>query len=494
MTDQAKYTVLSVDANSDESARVERYLEPAAFRVRPARGAVDGLKRLDDGSVDCVVCSVALPEMDVGKFIELARDDNPNLQFVVVTDASATDGTSVGATVTDEERVTTAQAETLVETVRGVLEHQRVDEALSDHRQLKELVETIRRSIRTSETQERVIRTVYDHLGESSLFQFARVDTGSLNDIAAYGSGTVGSEQESLDSFRDDGTEDDSTNDESRAEVRVSEPGPGGLRTATVPLQDDAALRGVLTVSAARPHAFDESECDALADLGTIVGDALNRDADESSDETEVEPEVSRKQFARTVAHEVRNPLDVAKGYIELATEQEDVTYLERVRASIERIEHILERELAYVDQVDAEEVTVHELAEAATEAWNLVPTQDAELVIDDSEEILADRDLLVGLFANLFDNAVIHAGADATVRIGSSDVGFYVTDDGPGIEPSERDSVFEFGYTTGSGTGVGLAVVQRIVEAHGWEIAVVDGETGSRFELTGIETAVKEQ
>jgi K+-sensing histidine kinase KdpD len=49
---------------------------------------------------------------------------------------------------------------------------------------------------------------------------------------------------------------------------------------------------------------------------------------------------------------------------------------------------------------------------------------------------------------------------------------------------------VFESGYTTSeTGTGFGLSIVQRIAEAHGWEVAVTEGERGgARFEFTGLD------
>jgi signal transduction histidine kinase len=65
------------------------------------------------------------------------------------------------------------------------------------------------------------------------------------------------------------------------------------------------------------------------------------------------------------------------------------------------------------------------------------------------------------------------------------------VADTGPGIAESERDEIFDAGYsTTERGTGIGLRIVEQIADAHGWEISVTDSETGgARFEITGVET-----
>ena len=76
------------------------------------------------------------------------------------------------------------------------------------------------------------------------------------------------------------------------------------------------------------------------------------------------------------------------------------------------------------------------------------------------------------------------------TVTVGDLDGGFYVADDGPGIPPEERERVFDSGYSTAdTGTGFGLAIVERIVEAHGWTVDVAESAAGgARFEIRGVE------
>jgi len=85
-------------------------------------------------------------------------------------------------------------------------------------------------------------------------------------------------------------------------------------------------------------------------------------------------------------------------------------------------------------------------------------------------------------------DDSVEHAVPDPTVDVGPLDDGggFYVADDGPGIDPSDHDRIFEVGYTDHEdGTGFGLAIVKRIAEAHGWSVDVTAGaDGGARFEF----------
>ena len=82
------------------------------------------------------------------------------------------------------------------------------------------------------------------------------------------------------------------------------------------------------------------------------------------------------------------------------------------------------------------------------------------------------------------------HGGSNVSVTVGTIADGFYVEDDGPGIDTDERKSVFEAGYSpSAEGTGFGLSIVKQVTEAHGWNICVTDGaEGGTRFEITGVE------
>ena len=133
------------------------------------------------------------------------------------------------------------------------------------------------------------------------------------------------------------------------------------------------------------------------------------------------------------------------------------------------------------------------DLAALAAAAWEHVDAPDATLSVETEATIEADRDRLQQLLENLLRNSVEHG--DERVRIAVGDLpdgaGFSVSDDGPGIPESERERVFESGYTTREdGTGFGLAIVAEIVDAHGWEIAATESETGgARFEIHGVTT-----
>jgi len=209
-------------------------------------------------------------------------------------------------------------------------------------------------------------------------------------------------------------------------------------------------------------------------------------------------------EFAAVVAHDLRNPLSVASGQLELERMDRDSEHLETAATALDRMETLIDRTLtlARSGHVISETEPV-DLGELVDSCWEAVPTGDATLANEVTAVIDADPDRLRHLFENLFRNAVDHGStgsmksddtlgrgsADLTIRVGELSGGFYVADDGSGIPPEKRDAVLDDGYTSTDGEGgLGLAIVQRIVEAHGWEIGVTESdEGGTRFEITDI-------
>ena len=211
------------------------------------------------------------------------------------------------------------------------------------------------------------------------------------------------------------------------------------------------------------------------------------------------ERELERKNerletFTGTVAHDLRNPLSVAQGYLDVAAGAEEADeHYDRVEESLDRMEAMITDllELARQGQMVGATEPV-DLAVAAREAWSVVDAPAAELVVEADGTVEADGERLDALLENLFRNAVEHGGAEVTVTVGELSEGFYVADDGPGIPAEKREEVFEHGHTTNEeGTGFGLSIVSEIASAHGWEVEAAESESGgARFEVTGTEPA----
>ncbi|WP_436931307.1 ATP-binding protein [Halosimplex halobium] len=253
---------------------------------------------------------------------------------------------------------------------------------------------------------------------------------------------------------------------------------------------------GVLLAGSAEPDAFDQVDVTLAGTLAVHATTAL--DGIRSERELRAEREALERQnerlerLAGIVSHDLRNPLTVAKGRLELVADETDDEHVAAIERAHDRMETLIEDLLALAREgegaTDPEPVA---LAAAARECWEHVGTGDATLVVDAASTVRADPGRLQQLLENCVRNAVEHGGGDVTVTVGDCEDGFYVADDGPGIPEDERERVFEAGYTsTDDGTGLGLNIVAGIAESHGWDVAVHESEGGgARFEFTGVET-----
>jgi len=209
------------------------------------------------------------------------------------------------------------------------------------------------------------------------------------------------------------------------------------------------------------------------------------------------------ERFAGILSHDLKNPLGVARGNAELLADVlDDVddpaadvaqSNVASIQDAHERMDEIIDSVLTLArkgNTVDTLDTVA--LGDVAADGWSVVETDDATLTVETDATVEADPERLEVVLSNLFRNAVEHAGADATVRVGTTAERFYVADDGPGVPAVERDDVFEYGYTTtDDGTGFGLAIVGQVAEAHGWDVTVTESaDGGARFEVTCVEFA----
>jgi PAS domain S-box-containing protein len=298
------------------------------------------------------------------------------------------------------------------------------------------------------------------------------------------------------------------------------------------PVQSEIVLplgdHGVVMVGSTEPDAITESDLPLAKVLAANTQAALtaaNREQALREREATLERQNDRlEQFASVVSHDLRNPLNVAQGRLELFVDTGDREHVEKVADAHERMGEIIDEVLTLARKgqtVSAlEPVDVERVARAA---WDTVATDGAQLRVADPPVVPADPERLKRLLENLFRNAVEHSSTnsqqsgdavehsstspqqsgdavrdgDASVRVhvgavstADDTAGFYVADDGPGIPPSEREHVFESGYSNAeSGTGFGLAIVDQIATAHGWDVSVTDSEWGgARFDITAVD------
>jgi PAS domain S-box-containing protein len=252
----------------------------------------------------------------------------------------------------------------------------------------------------------------------------------------------------------------------------------------SAPLGDVGVLQALSTEAAA----FDEQDAELVELLVSHVEIALDRVAAED----ELRQERDRlDEFASVISHDLRNPLNVAQGRLDLAMEEIENKHLEPANQALTRMDALIDDLLTLAREGQTVGTTDQIALEGVVKtAWNSLETAHANLAIEEElPTIEADESRLCELFENLFRNAVEHGGEDVSITVGQVEAGFYVADDGPGIPADKRDEVFESGYSTNpDGTGFGLAIVRKIADAHGWEVDITESESGgARFECSGV-------
>ena len=228
----------------------------------------------------------------------------------------------------------------------------------------------------------------------------------------------------------------------------------------------------------------DDGEIESMCGVGRDISERKRREA-------ELRRQTERlEEFIDAVSHDLRNPINVVRGRLDLAEETGEAEQFDRCREAVARIEELIDElvTLGRLGRPVEEDVSTVDLGDVADRCWETVRTPAATLEVEEDTTIRADEDRLRRLLENLFRNAVEHGEEGAAVIVGSLPRGFYVSDDGPGIPPEDRESVFERGYSTSEeGDGIGLSIVREVAEAHGWDVRITESDAGgARFEVTG--------
>jgi signal transduction histidine kinase len=211
------------------------------------------------------------------------------------------------------------------------------------------------------------------------------------------------------------------------------------------------------------------------------------------------------QQFAYVASHDLQEPLRMVSSYVDLLASEygdelddEADEYIEFAVDGAQRMQAMIDDLLQYsrvhtqgeeFEETDTEAVLDRVLKDLEL----LVAETDAEVTSGDLPSVVADDNQLGQLLQNLISNAVEHAGDDGdppAVHVDGEEradgVVLSVADNGPGIPPDQQERVFELFEQSSrddDGTGIGLAICQRIVNRHEGEIWIEseDGE-GATF------------
>lgn len=468
--------ILHVDDDPDFRDLTAELLEREddRFTITTVDSPQAGRERIDSADFDCIVSDFDMPNESGIEFLESIRSEHPDLPFILFTgkgsEKVASDAISAGVTDYLQKAIGSEQYKLLANRIATAVDKYRTARELERQNDLFEKAESIG-SVGAWE---------YDIVSETSymsdeMLRIHGLDTDETLTIRESIEYFNPEDRESLREAIDAAIEDGQSYD-LELRMRDAHGTEHWVRTRGEPQSEDGnivRLRGILQ---------------------DITEQKLR--------ERRLERQNSRlEEFAHVVSHDIRNPLQVASGKLELARQSGDPDAFDQVADAHNRIDTIIQNVLSLArhgQAVDAAEPL--QVREPAEESWEMVDTGDLTLRFDDEIELTADHGRLRQLLENLFRNTVEHGEGAETVRIGeiqplytatrtSADAtnGFYVADDGDGIPTDIHDKVFDSGFTTVTEhTGFGLAIVSQIAEAHGWDVTVTDSYSGgARFEFT---------
>jgi signal transduction histidine kinase len=210
---------------------------------------------------------------------------------------------------------------------------------------------------------------------------------------------------------------------------------------------------------------------------------------------------------AAGLAHETRNPLNIIRGLAQMISKQEETRaeVRQKSREIIDEADKVAAQLNEFINYSRPREVRRTPLALGAVVGevvralnYDIEEKRIRLQVKADAVTVEADEQMLRQALFNLLLNAIQAVDGVGDIQIqaerrGAAEAVLEVRDNGPGVAPEHRSEIFKPYFTTQkTGTGLGLAVVQQIAQAHGWEIECVPNQPrGAVFRITHLRLAV---
>ncbi len=275
-----------------------------------------------------------------------------------------------------------------------------------------------------------------------------------------------------------------------------------------LPLDD----QGMLCIGSETVASFDGDERFLLEILASTAAAALERIERETrlkSKQAELErSNEALQQFAYIASHDLQEPLRMVSSYVDLLDseygddlDEEAAEYMAFAVDGAHRMQEMVDALLRYsrveTKAGDFEETDPEAVLDRTLDALQMrIEEVDATITAESLPRVDADSNQVGQVFQNLLENAIEYAteaGIEPRIEVSAEEddgmVTFTVSDNGPGIPAADREEVFDIFHRAGAhdteGTGIGLAVCQRIVLRHDGRIWVEPSDDGAIFKFT---------
>lgn len=295
---------------------------------------------------------------------------------------------------------------------------------------------------------------------------------------------------------------------QARAALYVKEPRTlENVEWTVLPVRTGMRQRGVLLI---RGITASEETLESLARLVSIGIDRAEALEEAARSEAAKESERLRMALLDSITHELRTPLTAIKASASALLSSEQISDENRremltvIDEECDRLNGLIAQavQMGQLEtsgmQMDLNACSVHELLQRAVQgcSFSLAEHHLEVSISADCPSALADAAWIEKAIANILVNAAKYSPAGSTIHItaeaGIDKVALSVADEGPGIDPAEREMIFERFYRGHRfrgrlpGTGMGLAICRAVVDAHHGAIQVENQPgRGARFTIT---------
>ncbi len=490
--------VLHVDDEPSFLYLTKKYMSMIAdneLHVHPLSESLEVFKQLEEKNFDVIVTDYQMPGMDGLELLSKLRDQKIDIPVIIFTgrgrEKVAINALNLGANYYIEKSYDTeSQFGELRHVIKQVVKHKRMEKALIESEERYRIIfdespvslweedfSDVKRYFDQLKTQG--ISDLHQYLDNhphevEKLSQMVKIVNVNYTTLKLYKAKNITEFFEGLDSFFDE--------------------------EATALFKEElvALFNGKTTYQNEFPgYKLTGEKIDCIVRLSVVSGheETLEKIIVSVIDITrlkQVEKKLRRQkeelsEFAHFIAHDLSNCLTSIEGYTQLLDLEYDETHI--ISKQIEYMKSLLTRSLTLADAGLAikkdKNVDLNFLIESVAES--IIPKNIA-FTHDKLPTILCDQERLAQVFKNLFENALIH-GKPHKIMIkleeGEKFLKILIINDGIPIPPEIQKRIFNYGFTTQKESmGLGLSIVRKIIEAHGWYITVQSDKKSTFFEI----------
>lgn len=195
--------------------------------------------------------------------------------------------------------------------------------------------------------------------------------------------------------------------------------------------------------------------------------------------------------FAHFMSHDLNNSIMFMSHWVEMLQEKFNPIYLEKMQNKIIGMKNLLNKSLVLADAgLIINKNQEIDLNQIVTKIADTIISKDILFSHDQLPTISGDYEKISQIFSNILENAVFHGNptkisVNYSRNISTHNHVITISNNGIKINQEDIDKIFDRGFSTKGNTGLGLSIVKKLVEAHGWQIKILSDLDNTSFIIT---------